>query len=179
MWDYSRYQCGITLDTLWDYSRYLWDYSRYLVGLLQIRCGITLDTCGIIQNTNAGLLQIQDPDIRIKIPDYPILISMNIEENYYSDIYKYLYILKHNIEINRYPDYISEFKKKIKNGNLVYFIPEIKNIIQYIFQLHKEDGHKGIASLRKYITSNNIYFEGFTYLIEYIVKIVGHAREKN
>ena len=58
-----------------------------------------------------------DKDIHIKIPDFPILISKNIEENYYSDIYKYLYILKHKIDVNRYPNYISEIKEKNKKEN--------------------------------------------------------------
>ena len=32
------------------------------------------------------------------------------------------------------------------------------------------DGQKGIASLRQYLVYNNIYFEGHTYLTEYVVK---------
>ena len=50
------------------------------------------------------------------------------------------------------------------------YIPETKNILEYLYNIHKEDGHKDIASLRKYLVYNNIYFEGSNFLMDYIVK---------
>ena len=45
--------------------------------------------------------------------------------------------------------------------------------------MHKEDGHKGIASLRKYLDYHNIYIEGSTYLTDYIVKNCTSCAGKN
>ena len=61
----------------------------------------------------------------------------------------------------------------IEEKNEIYqllFILDTKSIIEYLYKLHKEDGHKGISSFRKYILKINNYFEGYTYLTEYIVK---------
>ena len=49
----------------------------------------------------------------------------------------------------------------------------------YINDKHKEDGHKGISSLRNYLSYNNIYFEGETYLTDYIVKNCTSCAGKN
>ena len=46
-----------------------------------------------------------------KIPNYPILIGNKIDLDYYSDIYRYLYVNKIKLDISLYPETI---KKKIK-----------------------------------------------------------------
>ena len=53
------------------------------------------------------------------------------------------------------------------------------DILSYLFSIHKDDWHKGIASLRQYLAYNNIYFEGYTYLTEYVVKNCVSCAGKN
>ena len=45
--------------------------------------------------------------------------------------------------------------------------------------IHKEDGHRGITSLRQYLYNNNIFIEGINFLTEYIVKNCESCVEKN
>ena len=166
-----------------------------------------------------------DIKIEYSIPFYPILISDKINTQYYSEIYKYLYVEKFDINISRYPESINnikilntrdnkkkEFRNKchkyylddnkklcrlisirdnenynINSKYITYqnqqyrlgYIPETKNILQYLYNMHKEDGHKGIASLRKYLDYHNIYIEGSTYLTDYIVKNCTSCAGKN
>ena len=51
--------------------------------------------------------------------------------------------------------------------------------MNYLQNLHKEEGHRGISSLREYLYNNNIYFEGSSFLTEYIVKTCKSCAEKN
>ena len=44
-----------------------------------------------------------DNNQKIEIPKYPLLIGENTAEEFYSDIYRYLFIEKHNLNIFRYP----------------------------------------------------------------------------
>ena len=62
---------------------------------------------------------------------------------------------------------------------LLQYVPEKFDIISYLNLLHKEDGHKGIASLRNYLYSNNIFLEGSSYLIKYIIQNCISCSEKN
>ena len=50
--------------------------------------------------------------------------------------------------------------------------------MDYLENLHKEEGHRGIVSLREYLHNNNIYFEGSSFLTEYIVKTCKSCAEK-
>ena len=50
--------------------------------------------------------------------------------------------------------------------------------MNYLQNLHKEEGHRGISSLREYLYNNNIYFEGSSFLTEYIVKTCKSCAEK-
>jgi hypothetical protein len=156
------------------------------------------------------------------IPFYPILLSDKINMEYYSEIIKYLYVEKCNLNISRYPEYINKIKKIIlgkkefrnkchkfylddnkklcklisirdnENYNInskyityqkqqyrLAYIPETKNILEYLYNIHIEDGHKGITSLRNYLVYNNIYFEGSTFLTDYIVKNCTSCSGKN
>ena len=58
-----------------------------------------------------------------EIPDFPILIGKEIKENYYSDIYKYLYCKKYNThDCKRYPSSIYTIKNsKTKENKKKYF----------------------------------------------------------
>jgi len=47
-----------------------------------------------------------------KIPNYPILIGNKIDLDYYTDIYKYLYINKNKLDISAYPESFEKIKKK-------------------------------------------------------------------
>ena len=51
--------------------------------------------------------------------------------------------------------------------------------MNYLQNLHKEEGHRGISSLREYLYNNNIYFEGSSFITEYIVKTCKSCAEKN
>ena len=174
----------------------------------------------ILSYLNISLHKINDKngDLIINIPKYPILVGNKIDLNYYSDIFRYLYITKHNLNLPKYPVRIivtkkekkrenkkREFKRKAKkyyldDNNKLYkliginnkssqlypltaqrvikdkkefilsFIPEKLYILEYINELHIEDGHKGSTSFRNYILKNNIYFQGLTFLIDYIIK---------
>ena len=76
----------------------------------------------------------------------------------------------------------SLYNKKIledKGTNYILLkIPEILDILDYLENLHKEEGHRGIVSLREYLHNNNIYFEGSSFLTEYIVKTCKSCAEK-
>ena len=60
-------------------------------------------------------------------------------------------------------DIINKNVKIIKEENhefILQSVPEQPDILKYLNNLHKEDGHKGIASQRSYLFQNNIYLEG-------------------
>ena len=61
---------------------------------------------------------------------------------------------------------------------MLLIIPETLDILNYLQNLHKEEGHRGINSLREYLYNNNIYFEGSSFLTEYIVKTCKSCAEK-
>ena len=48
----------------------------------------------------------------IEIPKYPLLIGKIISEEFYTDIYRYLFIEKHNLKITRYPQWVSDITPK-------------------------------------------------------------------
>ena len=183
----------------------------------------------ILKNYKDKYIEIKDKDItrKILIPKYPILIKDKINQDFYPDIYRYLYIEKYNLNISKYSQTLNnikptnrrenkkrELRKKFKkyyldednklcrkiivnkkekeklnlnsrfveieniNYRLLY-IPETLNILKFLNDKHIEDGHKGISSLRNYLSYNNIYFEGATYLTEYIVKNCTSCAGKN
>ena len=171
----------------------------------------------IIKNFKTKYIELGNNQ-EIEIPKYPLLIGDKLSEDFYTDIYRYLFIEKHKLNIFRYPQWVSEIKPKNKRENkkkdlrekynkyyldennklcrkfelnekkknyinlnpktveinkILYYlsyVPETLDILTYLFSIHKDDGHKGIASLRQYLVYNNIYFEGYTYLTEYVVK---------
>ena len=45
--------------------------------------------------------------------------------------------------------------------------------------IHKEDGHRGITSLRQYLYNNNIFIEGINFLTEHTAKNCESCAEKN
>ena len=58
-----------------------------------------------------------------------------------------------------------------KGEFILQSIPEQPDILNYLDLLHKEDGHKGITSLRSYLNQNNIYIEGSSFLIKLTINI--------
>ena len=48
--------------------------------------------------------------ILIKIPKYPILIGKKIDQNFYADIFRYLYINNKSLDITKYSDKINSIK---------------------------------------------------------------------
>ena len=64
--------------------------------------------------------------------------------------------------------------KRIINENnneyLLSTIPGTYDILTYLQDIHKEDSHRGITSLRNYLYNNNIFIEGVNFLTEYKVK---------
>ena len=77
-------------------------------------------------NINKYIKNVKN-EILKKIPNYPILIGNKIDLDYYSDIYRYLYVNKNKLDISSYPKTI---KKKIQ-GIIKKEILEkkLKNII--------------------------------------------------
>ena len=68
----------------------------------------------------------------------------------------------------------------IKNKNYkILYIPETLDVISYLHNIHIENGHKGIASLRQYLKNHNIFIEGSTILTDFIVKNCVFCSGKN
>ena len=77
---------------------------------------------------------------------------------------------------------VDDDKKIINEGKKTYYlfkIPEKLNILEYLNNLHKEDEHRGITSLRNYLYDNNIYIEGSSFLTDYTVKQCSSCAQKN
>ena len=64
------------------------------------------------------------------------------------------------------------------NNYILSKIPETYDILTYLINIHKEDGHRGITSLRNNLYNNNIFIEGVNYLTEYTVKNCESCAEK-
>ena len=74
------------------------------------------DYLNSIKNYKTKYIEL-DNNQEIEIPKYPLLIGENISEEFYTDIYRYLFIEKHNLNIFRFPEWVSEIhlkKEKIK-----------------------------------------------------------------
>ena len=65
----------------------------------------------IIINFKTKYIEL-DNNQEIEIPKYPLLIGGKLSEEFYADIYRYLFIEKHKLNISRYPQQISEIKSK-------------------------------------------------------------------
>ena len=57
-------------------------------------------------------------------------------------------------------------------------IPNVIDIIDYVDNLHKEEGHKGINSLRTYLLTKMIYIEGATFILNNIINNCISCNEK-
>ena len=81
---------------------------------------------------------------------------------------KIIYYIKKKLNKNN-----KNFKiKKIEEDGitfLLYKIPQTFDILQFLNKLHGEDSHRGINSLRHYITQRNFYIDGATSLSKYII----------
>ena len=76
---------------------------------------------------------------KIIIPKYPILIGNKINIDYYSDIYRYLYIEKYNLNLPRYPNWVSQIKainkkdnkkKELRERYKKYYLDENNNLFK-------------------------------------------------
>ena len=56
-----------------------------------------------IKNYKTKYIEL-DNNQEIEISKYPLLIGENISEEFYTDIYRYLFIEKHNLNIFRFPE---------------------------------------------------------------------------
>ena len=70
----------------------------------------------IIKNFKTKYIEL-DNNQEIEIPKYPLLIGGKLSEEFYTEIYRYLFIEKHKLNIFRYPHWISEIKPKNKREN--------------------------------------------------------------
>ena len=50
-------------------------------------------------------------------------------------------------------------------------IPEVLDLLDFLYKLHSEDNHRGINSLRLYLLERGYYVEGSTFIIKYIINI--------
>ena len=48
-------------------------------------------------------------------------------------------------------------------------IPEVLDLLNFLYKLHSEDNHRGINSLRFYLLERRYYEEGSTFIIKYII----------
>ena len=74
---------------------------------------ILLKNC---KNKNICIYDDKD-NLLIKIPKYPILVWNQLDINYYNDIFRYLYVVKNYLTIERYPEYITCVSNKITREN--------------------------------------------------------------
>ena len=51
------------------------------------------------------------------IPKYPVLIGKKVNENYYADIFRYLYVSNNDLDISRYSNKINNIKKVVTRDN--------------------------------------------------------------
>ena len=65
-------------------------------------------------NINKFIKNVKNEIIK-KIPNYPILIGNKINLDYYSDIYRYLYVTNNNLKISKYSNSINKIKNIVKN----------------------------------------------------------------
>ena len=111
------------------------------------------------------------------ITDIKDKISKNKKKKYFRLHAKTFYLNDENklykkVRFNKNLKY--DFKiDKIRENKKEYVllkIPETLDIIEYLNNLHKEDNHRGIKSLRNYLLERGYYIEGSTFLINYILK---------
>ena len=71
----------------------------------------------ILKNYKDKYIDIKEKDItrKILIPKYPILIKDKINQDFYPDIYRYLYIEKYNFNISKYSQTINNIKPAYLN----------------------------------------------------------------
>ena len=68
-------------------------------------------------NDFTNIIYNKDNKILIKIPKYPILIGKKIDQNFYADIFRYLYINNKSLDITKYSDKINSIKNLIIRDN--------------------------------------------------------------
>ena len=83
-------------------------------------------------------------------------------------------IQKEKIHFERKIKLIEENNKKY----LLYKIPNKLEILNFLEMLHRSDNHRGINSLRNYVTQKGYYIEGLTFLANYIIKSCAVCLEK-
>jgi len=96
----------------------------------------------------------------IIIPNYPILIGAKIDTEFYSDIYRYLYVIKYNLELSRYPENINAITRKNtkenkkrdfrKKANKFYLDKDNKLYKKFLIKANEEEKIN-----RKYLVINN------------------------
>ena len=79
-------------------------------------------------------------------------------------------------------NYKSKFKI-LKDENdqsyILFKIPCIFDILEYLKKLHASAGHRGVSCLRNLIFEKNIYIDGLTFLIDYVSKNCNIYVQKN
>ena len=84
--------------------------------------------------------------------------SYFLNENY-ALLFKKILIWDKNFDIKN-----QRFSGENKNNYFYLYIPETSDILTYLQNIHREDGHRGITSLRNYLNNNNnIFIEGVNF----------------
>ena len=75
-------------------------------------------------------------------------------------------------DVNTETPSLREVKGLIENEIecLLFSIPETLDILELLQKYHSADNHLGIKSLRNYISKRGYYFDGSTFLLDYIIK---------
>ena len=75
-----------------------------------------------------------------EIPKFPILIGDKINLDYYTDIYRYLYIRKNNLNVERYPKNIINIKNiNIRDNKKKYYLDQDNNLYKKFNYSTKDD----------------------------------------
>ena len=74
------------------------------------------DYINVIKNFKTKYINL-DNNREIEIPKYPLLLGETISEDYFANIYRYLFVVKHNLYISRYQLLVNEIKEKNKRDN--------------------------------------------------------------
>ena len=122
------------------------------------------------------LYYIRDYKISIKQnchkPIYPNYI-LEADVNKIDNLKRYFRKIASNYEIDDKDDLFIKYYDKKSGENKEYTlmkIPLVKNVNEFIYNIHKKLSHRNHNTVRNYCIKNNIFFKGITNAIKKIIK---------